>query len=264
MELLLFLIGEKYFCLPLSSVKRIVPISPVYPYSGQNSDPFYGIDGEVFPYVSLWDLLDIKSKYFEYEELKSFLEIRRKDHLEWIAELEYSVRNHGTFSKARNPRECAFGKWYYAYTPRHKRLHLLLSCFERPHAAIHELADKLLNMAETGRVDEALSALNQAKQGTLMELLNIFDSTIELVVDLQRRLVLLAKHDANYLAIGIDEVSDIVKVKASMRRDNPITRSEHFSEFVSFENGQAVPIINLASLANNAPGLTGKSDNPVI
>lgn len=264
MELLLFLIGEKYFCLPLSSVKRVVPISPDYPYSGQASGPYYGIDGEVFPYVSLWDLLDIKSKYFEYEELKSFLEIRRKDHLDWIAELEYSVRNHGTFSKARNPRECAFGKWYYAYTPRHKRLHLLLSCFERPHAVIHELADKLLNLAETGRVDEALSALNQAKNTTLMELLNIFDSTIELVVDLQRRLILLAEHDANHVAIGIDAVTDIVKVKASMRCQNPIATSEHFSEFVSFDNGQAVPIINLARLVGHPPDLTEKSATSAV
>ncbi|CAD6881264.1 hypothetical protein [Methylomonas albis] len=252
MELLHFLIGEKNFCLPLSSVSRIVPIPPAYAYSGQASDPYYGIDGNVFPYVSLWDLLDIKSKYLEYEELKSFLEIRRKDHLDWIADLENSILNHGVFTKSRNPRECAFGKWYYAYTPKHKRLSLLLSYFERPHALIHELADTLLTMAETGRADQALLALKQAKDSTLMELLTIFESTIELVVDLQRRLIVLAKHDAQYLAIGIDAVIDIVDVSPAMRCQNPIASSQHISEFVSFDNGQSVPIINLAHLASNA------------
>ena len=65
----------------------------------------------------------------------------------------------------------AFGKWYYSYHTRDMRLSLLMRNFEQPHSEIHRLADKLLGMAESGQIEEALQAYEESKNTTLAELM---------------------------------------------------------------------------------------------
>lgn len=173
---------------------------------------------------------------------------RRQDHLDWMAALEDSIRSGGAFAKARNPHECAFGKWFYGYRAKDRRLALLLGQFEQPHAVIHALADKLLGQAEGGQRGEALRAFEEARQGTLATLMRLFDSAQGLVVELQRRIAVIVADEELTCALGADGVRDIVSVPADQVRHNAGkvagAASRASSALIILDDRNVVPLLN--------------------
>lgn len=211
-ELLLIQIGKRQFALELTEVKHIVPLPNDFPFSGSGAADYYPFEGEPLRFVSGWDVMGEQTVYQEFAELQPMLPLRRQDHIDWMAALETSIRNGTAFTKARDPHECAFGKWYYGYRAQDKRLSVLLAGFEQPHAHIHGLADQLLGMAEAGKRDEAIARIEAAKLTTLSNLLDLFDNTGQLLGALQRRIAIILENDDARCALGVDMVLDIVKV----------------------------------------------------
>jgi hypothetical protein len=175
----------------LCHTRHIVAMPPDFAGSGDTSAHFV-FQGNPLNYVSLWDRFGRKSEYAEYEELFAMLPQCCQDHLDWLTALENSIRTGVEFTKARNPHECAFGKWYYGYHPTAHSLKLMLMQFESPHAAIHQLADQLLGLAEKGQHNEALRMLEMVKQTTLSTLVDLFASTRQLLMELKRRVAVMS------------------------------------------------------------------------
>jgi hypothetical protein len=155
-EVLLIKLGTRIFGVPLGDVRYVAPMPADFRYGGADGESHFVFEGTPLAYVSLWDQLSVQSAYGEYVELQTMLPQRRQDHLDWMSALETSIRTGAEFSKARNPHDCAFGKWYYGHHFADRRLSLLMGQFEQPHAVIHGLADKLLGIAEAGQGSEAL------------------------------------------------------------------------------------------------------------
>lgn len=220
MEVLLIRLGTRIFGLPLGDVRYVAAMPPDFASSGADAADHFVFEGNPLSYVSLWDRLGQKSEYAEYEEMQTMLPQRRQDHLDWMAALEESIRTGSAFAKARNSHDCAFGKWFYGYHARDRRLALLLGQFESPHALIHGLADRLLGLAESGQGGAALAAFDEAKSSTLATLMRLFDSAQKLVVELQRHVAVIVAAGADTCALGADGVRDIVTVPAERVKHN--------------------------------------------
>lgn len=240
LDVLLIKLGGRRFGLPLANVSHICGISPNFASYGAKVEDHFVFQDKPLPYVSLWNLMALKSEYAEYEEIQVLLAQRRQDHIDWIRALEDAIRNNTAFSKARNSRECAFGKWYYSYTTENQRLTLAMRYFEQPHAKIHQLADRLLELAEVGQNSDALHALQESKNTTLVELLKLFDSALELVFALQRRIVIIVADGDEMCALGADGVHGIAAVPVDRIKQT----GEGMSALIVLDDQSIVPLIN--------------------
>lgn len=210
-EVVLITLGGQLLGIPLNQTNHIVPMPADFVYKGNPPDHFL-FQGKPVAYISLWDQFAKTSEYAEFEELRAILPQRCQDHLDWLNALEDSIRLSTEFAKARNPRECAFGKWYYSYHAKAPSLSLLLTQFESPHTAIHELANRLLTMAASGDRRNALKQLNEARNSTLTHLIALFDSAQSLLKDLQRRVAVIVGDDKSSCALGADGIRDILSI----------------------------------------------------
>jgi chemotaxis signal transduction protein len=249
LEMLLIRLGGRVFGLPLAQVRYVAPLPADFASRGAKAADYFVFEGAPLSYVSLWDRLGVESGYVEYEELHAMLPQRRQDHLDWMGALEDSIRNGTAFAKARNPHECAFGKWYYAFHAKDRRLALLLGQFEQPHAIIHGLADRLLGLGEQGQRGEALLRVEEAHNTTLAKLMQLFDSAQRLIVELQRRVaVIVADGDAT-CALGSDGIRDIVTVPAAQLKSAATggLAAKHISALAVLDERNVVPLLDWRS-----------------
>ena len=258
LEVLLIRLGSRSFALPLANVRYVAPMPSDFASCGAAAQDHFVFEGSPLAYVSLWDLLGSKSEYAEYEEMQAMLPQRRQDHLDWMAALEDSIRNGTPFAKARNPHECAFGKWFYGYRSKDRRLSLLLGQFEQPHAVIHGLADRLLGLVETGRGSEALHAFEEARDTTLATLMRLFESAQELVVELQRRIAVIVADGDDTCALGADGVRDIVTVPAERvkRNTGAVAKAgaKATSALIILDDRNVVPLLNWRAFCTEGEG----------
>lgn len=245
-EALMVRVGQRDFALPLEDVDYIVPLPPEFAHSGERVEKFLAFQGAPLDFVSTWDLSGEITCYSEFAELATMLPQRRQDHIDWMSALEDSLRNGYAFAKARNPHECAFGKWYYSYRPADRQLALLLRNFEQPHAFIHGLADRLLKLSEAGKRDEALARFQVASETTLQDLLRLFDRTSTVLQSLQRRIAIILHRGEVRCALGADRVTDIVTVPAERvsRHCDPAQRHNQSSRLLILENGSISPVMD--------------------
>ena len=255
-EVLLIKLGARVFGIPLGDVRYVAPMPADFRYGGAEGETHFVFEGSPLAYVSLWDRLGVNSAYGEYVELQAMLPQRRQDHLDWMAALESSIRTGAQFSKARNPHDCAFGKWYYSHHFDDRRLSLLLGQFEQPHSMIHGLADRLLGMAEAGQGADAMHAFDDAKKTTLAQLLKLFDSAGELVAELQRRIGVIVADGDDTCSLGADGVSDIVTIPAERVKPNTghsATAAAHaMSALLVLDERTVVPLLNWRGFLNGA------------
>lgn len=256
-EALMVRVGKRDFALPLEDVEYIVPLPPDFAHSGECAEKYLNHQGVPLDFVSSWDLSGEASCYSEFAELATMLPQRRRDHTDWMSALENSLRNGCAFAKARDPHECAFGKWYYAYQPSDRRLALLLRGFEQPHAMIHSLADRLLKLSEAGKREEALARFQEERETTLKDLLRLFDRTGAVLQSLQRRVAIILRRGDMRCALGADRVTDIVSVPAD-RVSHHTDAARHHNQsslLLILENGGICAMINWKAFSRTASKL---------
>jgi chemotaxis signal transduction protein len=251
---LLFKLGARSFAVPLADVRYVAPMPKDFAASGADSADHFVFEGGPLAYVSLWDQLQLNSEYAEYAEMQAMLPLRRQDHLDWMTALAESIRSGAPFAKARDPRQCAFGQWYYSHSSHDRRLNLLLGQFEQPHAVIHALADRLLGMAEGGQSGEALAAFEEAKHTTLATLMRLFDSAQELVVELQRRIAVIVSDGDATCALGADGVRDIVDVPPGGLKPNTGrgAGSQATTGLLILDDHTVIPMLNWRMFCSDA------------
>ncbi len=257
LQILLIRLGARSFGVPLADVRYVATMPSDFASSGAEAEDHFVFEGSPLSYVSLWDTLGLKSEYAEYGDMQAMLPLRRQDHLDWMNALENSIRTGTPFTKARSPHECAFGKWFYGYHSKDRRLSLLLGQFETPHATIHSLADKLMGLTETGQSSDALRAFDDAKHGTLATLMKLFDSAEELVVELQRRIAVIVAAGDNTCALGADGIRDIVSVPAAQVKHHSGTAGGATSALLILDERTVVPLLNWRGFSTDAPPTEG-------
>ncbi len=252
LDVLLIMLGGRCFGLPLENVNHICQLPPTFASYGDEVESHFVFQGNPFPFLSLWNLLGLKSEYLEYEEMQTMLRQRRQDHLDWMNALEDSIKNATPFSKARNPHDCAFGKWYYGYRTKNLRLTLLMNQFEQPHAEIHCLADRLLKLVESGQASTALRLFQASKSTTLVELLELFDLTQTTLAALQRRIAIIMTNGNDACVLGADSIREIVSAPAdSIKPSTGAMAASATTALIVLEDGTVAPLINWCAFSFN-------------
>jgi hypothetical protein len=247
-DVLLIKLAGRFFCLPLETAKHICPLPANFAIQGGGTDSHFVFENMPIPYVSLWNLFQLRSEYVEFEEIRTMLPQRRQDHIDWMNALEDAIVNRTPFTKARNPHECAFGKWYDSYQSNDTRIRGFMAQFNRPHRHIHSLADKLLTLVENGQRDEALHIFNETKNTTLTELLELFRFAEELFLGKLRPVAVILSEGHFTCALGTDGVQDIVSVSEDRIMQGTGVDTKTGSTFIMLDDHSLAPLISRQSI----------------
>jgi purine-binding chemotaxis protein CheW len=126
------------------------------------------------------------------------------------------------FTKALDPNKCAFGQWFNEFKTRDTTLQEILTQFNAPHKHIHSLAEKLLELRDKGKKDEALECLRVEKITTLRRLQALFRQSREQVKSAMRPVIIFVTEDGLVPKFGIviDEINNIIEYDANSIQSN--------------------------------------------
>lgn len=167
------------------------------------------------PVIDFAEMLNLESGNVRGKNLIKSLEHRENDHHEWLNALEDSLINGSPFLKAKDPHECAFGKWYDNFNSRDDTLMEIMEDFDEPHKQIHGLADKLLNMYVAGESEKALDILRLEREITMKRLSRHFAQAREHIKESSRSVLLYITEDGRIptAALQIDDIHDVIDFK---------------------------------------------------
>lgn len=178
--------------------------------------------GSALPAVDLRVCLGHVSAERELADLIGLLHDRERDHRDWLAELEASVRQRRPFGLATDPRKCKFGQWYYAFRTDDAVLRGELARFEEPHARIHGLAAEVEGLKGRDRFEEALQAVERARTGLLAGLVGIFERTRQAVVAQQREVGVMVRLGGRDAVLVVDRAEAVADLQALDAGDDPL------------------------------------------
>lgn len=161
--------------------------------------------------IDLAGVFGVGSEATERLQLAQELEQREQEHVAWIDALSRSIREGEPFTKARDPHECAFGRWFDGFRTADEQLGRLVAGFAAPHERIHSLADHLLGMASGGDVRGAQEKLAEERDWTLREMCHTFQKVRDHLRASSRRVVLFLTRDGSTpsIALLLDEIADV-------------------------------------------------------
>ena len=202
-------VAKQHYGLPAMLVQEMLALPPLtrVPNQGAHARGVMNLRGRVVP---VRDLRSMVGHETLAAEIASFaLEQRERDHIEWVDALEHSVQTLENFDRPRNPRECAFGKWYYGFTTDNAMLAALLARFEEPHRKLHEAADTVCSLVHSDRRDEAIETVAQLRHGELAQLRQLFAATREALAEAMREVAVVVTHRDGLIAFSVDAVEAV-------------------------------------------------------
>ena len=181
-------------------------------------------------------------------DLVELLHAREKDHVDWINSLEESIETGSPFTKAKDPKQCTFGKWYESFESENDDLTHILKKFDEPHVQIHHLADPLLTQAQNEGKEEALKTLSRHKQKTLGSLRGLFAAAREAVTSSYKPVIVYTTLDGSTPCLGflVESVEDALTIEGS--------------DIKSFSNDGAIQFMGDLNLPEMISGLITKND----
>ena len=112
-------------------------------------------------------------------------------HLGWMMALTEIWQKGGEpFAKPTDPRECGFGKWYYAFETDDAEIKAILDKIEEPHRKLHESAIAIVNLTDSDglirdpvKQEEARMLYKEQSEPIAMGLLDYFTDIKHIVHD---------------------------------------------------------------------------------
>lgn len=138
---------------------------------------------------------------------------REKEHQEWLDALEVSVRDNRPFTKATDPHQCAFGKWYDSYRTTDIGIRALLREFDAPHKAIHGVAAQALEAAGAGDLGKAHGIIERTRETTLQEMKSLFARFREALKDLLFEVAMVLEKGDRSCAVVVDNIESVEMLK---------------------------------------------------
>jgi chemotaxis signal transduction protein len=192
--------------------------------------------GVVVPVLDFAHCIGVESGIDANTKIIDVLTEREQDHVDWLNALEDSIRNKVSFTKATDPNQCMFGKWYNSFDTRDDTLRELLQEFDKPHRAIHALAEDLISLSDQGREKQALEKHSHERNTTLRRLRSLFNRAREQIQSGMRQVLLFVTTDGKtpIYAVLIDEINDVM--------------TYDISEFQGSESGALAQIPGIAGV----------------
>jgi purine-binding chemotaxis protein CheW len=208
------------FAIPTSQVREIliIPEITAVPLCGPEDRGVINIRGSVIPLIDMRKRLGWQALSEEIEAFVKLMAQREQDHRNWLEELDRSVVDGTEFRLATDPRKCAFGKWYYSYKSDSLRMTSQLAKFEAPHNRIHALAAKVGEMVKAGQKEKARQEIQEARTGTLRQMIALFQEMKDLVRESRREMALVINSTQKTFAIAVDQALAVEPIPAAKIR----------------------------------------------
>ena len=171
--------------------------------------------GTPTPIYDLGIAMNNASTQAENQALTNLLFDREQDHENWLDTLEHSIKTNQSFTLARDPHKCAFGKWYQTFTTQNDDLAEVLKRFDKPHQQIHALADKALHLCAQNKQEQAIKLIQQERKVTLASLKRLFATAREQLDVTYKPVTVYTTVDGRRPALGfvVDKVEDSLSVE---------------------------------------------------
>ncbi|MEW6262210.1 MAG: chemotaxis protein CheW [Thermodesulfobacteriota bacterium] len=214
--------------------------------------------GKVIPVLDLRRRMGMRSLMTEVEDLILLLNQREQDHINWLTELEASVRDHREFKLTTDPHQCAFGRWYDNYSTDNRTLAISLKKFDAPHKKIHGIAVKIKEFESSGDFDSAINIIQQTRENELAEMVNLFAEVRLLIQESNREIALVLEWKDNVIAGAVDSVETVEKLKVDEIVDLPGLASTSANECIfgiakRLSNKGMVQLLDVRSLIGSEP-----------
>jgi chemotaxis signal transduction protein len=165
--------------------------------------------GKVLPLVDLRLRMGLPSALEDVEQMIAMLVAREQDHILWLRELLGAVNEGRPFTLARDPTQCAFGKWYYSYKPEDIGFASVMYRLDMPHRRIHAIADAVLKFAERGEHDKAKEIIRRTEQGDLHTVVNLFAEARTAFRESQKEVAVVLTDGRRHLSLTVDSVESV-------------------------------------------------------
>jgi purine-binding chemotaxis protein CheW len=179
--------------------------------------------GEVIPLVDLRRRMNLKSAAEEIEEFIQTLQGHKQDHLRWLEALVQAVEEKRPFTLATDPHQCAFGKWYDAYTTEDVQIMDILQRFDSPHKSVHAVGNEVNQLIAKGRYDEAHEVIERARKGPFERMLNLFTELSEAIRKSHFEIALVLDKEGVNIALAVDAVESVELLAPGTVEDLPGT-----------------------------------------
>ncbi|MBI5178550.1 MAG: chemotaxis protein CheW [Nitrospinae bacterium] len=210
-----FRLGERFFGIESSYVMEML-VLPDLSHLPTPADYIRGVmnlRGTVILVVDLRRRMNMHSVAQDVEALVELLGKREQDHLNWITELENSVKEGREFKLTTNPHACAFGKWYDTYKASNVILENHLKKFDAPHKRIHSLGIEAVEMVKKGQREDALKLIERERKGTLGLLAGLFAEAKKLLRETLREIVIVLNYEGRTVGVTVDAIESVEHLK---------------------------------------------------
>ena len=169
--------------------------------------------GQTVNLVDLRLLLGMRSHQDVHHESLEEFKKRKQDHINWLMELETSVRENRSFGLTLDPHKCAFGRWYDQFRTDDAVLSFKLLQFDQPHQRVHALGGQIRTLVEHEQRTDAISLIESARKNELSLLVRLFDETIPVLAAAEREIVILVSDGARRMGLIVDDAKEMHEFK---------------------------------------------------
>jgi len=234
-----FRLEDDLYGLPVSTVREMLRLAHVssVPHAADHVLGVTNLRGRVVPVVSVRNRLGLRADQEVRDEFVDLMDRREQDHLLWFEALEASVREGREFTLARDPHQCAFGKWYDNFHTSDNDLAAVLRGFDRPHQRFHAAADAVLAIAARGDSDGALALLEQRRLQDLAVLRRKFEEARQTLRDRQL-LAVVVEFESCSCALAVDGVEWVGDLRTEPLPPIGETGRQHFEGLVGIGHSE--------------------------
>jgi chemotaxis signal transduction protein len=220
MDLVNFRVGEKYIALNILDILVTERYQEDLTTIPTDDNSFLGVKDYVGTPTPVFDLGMIMNNTVTQEVNLKLVDIFAKgerEHEQWLAALEDTLKNNTPFNMEKSSHKCQFGQWYDGFIVEDEDLSSLLKRFEEPHNRLHGLADKLIGLKNSGQLEEALRQLDIERAGTYVQLKRLFDDAQTQITESYKPIIVYTTVDGRtpYIGLLVDSVEDSVNIDDS-------------------------------------------------
>ncbi|MDH5751481.1 MAG: chemotaxis protein CheW [Deltaproteobacteria bacterium] len=210
-------LDEQSYALQADSIQEMVQIAEVrqLPLGVEFLRGLITIRDKAMPLFDLRTRLGLSSLDESIEKLIELFDAREQDHINWLIELEQSVKERRPFKLTTDPHKCAFGRWYDNFKSENLIVQAQLGKFDQPHKSIHAIAEQVAEMEERGEFDEALALIETTRNQELALMITLFEQTRRVIRETRRELAVLVYFNSSIIALAVDGVHSVEQLKAS-------------------------------------------------
>lgn len=147
--------------------------------------------------------------------------VMRQMHMDWIEALEDSVRNHTQFTKAVDPHQCKFGKWFDNFHTDNISLNFILNKIGAPHEYIHRHGADVQKCMAVQDWEGAEQKYKEAYEVCTTQVLPLLDDLIRTYREVNHGIVIVIRRGNRSLGLMVDEIDTLIQAGRATVEDLP-------------------------------------------